>query len=74
MRGKPCCRGIMRVIDKNAFIASGKIIFEGNDFVTFSEEQMRKVRWKELSLIPQAAMDSLNPVYPVIDAFNEYLY
>lgn len=66
-------RGIMRVMDKNAFIAGGKIIFDRNDFVTFSEEQMRKVRWKELSLIPQAAMDSLNPVYPVIDAFNEIL-
>ena len=32
---------------------------------------MRTIRWKDLSLIPQVAMDSLNPVYPVIDAFNE---
>jgi len=64
-------RSIIRVMDKNAFIQDGKIIFNGNNLVDFSEEQMRKVRWKELSLIPQAAMDSINPVYPIMDAFKE---
>lgn len=66
-------RGIIRVMDKNAFIAGGKVIFNGKDLFGFSEDQMRCMRWKDLSLIPQAAMDSLNPVYPVIDAFNEIL-
>jgi len=66
-------RGIIRIMDKNAFIAGGKVIFNGKDLIGFSEDQMRCMRWKDLSLIPQAAMDSLNPVYPVIDAFNEIL-
>jgi len=66
-------RGIIRIMDKNAYIADGKIIFNGEDLVGFSEDRMRNIRWKDLSLIPQAAMNSLNPVYPVIDAFNEIL-
>jgi len=66
-------RGIIRIMDKNAYIAGGKVIFNGENLVGFSEERMRDIRWKDLSFIPQAAMDSLNPVYPVIDAFNEIL-
>jgi len=66
-------RGIIRIMDKNAFIAGGKVFFNGEDLIGFSEERMRNIRWKDLSLIPQAAMDSLNPVYPVINAFNEIL-
>lgn len=66
-------RGITRIMDKNAFIAGGKVIFNGEDLIGFSEDHMRTIRWKDISLIPQAAMDSLNPVYPVIDAFNEIL-
>ena len=48
-----------------------KSFFNGEDLIGFSEDRMRTIRWKDLSLIPQVAMDSLNPVYPVIDAFNE---
>jgi len=66
-------RGIIRVLDQNAFIAGGKVVFNGEDLVSLPEDRMRSIRWKDLSLIPQAAMDSLNPVYPVIDAFNEIL-
>ena len=66
-------RGIIRIMDRNAFIAGGKVIFDGEDLVGFSEDRIRNIRWRDLSLIPQAAMDSLNPVYPVIDAFNEIL-
>jgi len=50
-----------------------KSFFNGGDLIGFSEDRMRTIRWKDLSLIPQVMMDSLNPVYPVIDAFNEIL-
>lgn len=65
--------GIIRIMPKNAFIPSGKVLFAGQDLAALPEKEMRKVRWRELSLIPQAAMDSLNPVYPVKDAFTEVL-
>jgi len=65
--------GIIRVMPKNAFIPSGDVVFAGRDLTALPEKEMRKVRWRDVSLIPQAAMDSLNPVYPVEDAFTEVL-
>lgn len=66
-------KGIIRVMVQNAYIAEGKIYFKGENLIENSEMQMRNVRWSEISFIPQSAMNSLNPVYPVIDAFRETL-
>lgn len=65
--------GIIRVMPKNAYIAGGQVIFDGEDLVQLPEKRMRAIRWQKISIIPQAAMDSLNPVYPVQDAFVEVL-
>jgi peptide/nickel transport system ATP-binding protein len=66
-------KGIIRVMSNNADIVEGEILFEGKDLVKLSESEIRAIRWKEISLIPQAAMDSLNPVYKVLDSFVEIL-
>jgi peptide/nickel transport system ATP-binding protein len=66
-------KGIIRVMAKNGSINNGEVLFNGKDLTKLSEQEIRSIRWKELSLIPQAAMDSLNPVYPVLDAFVEIL-
>ncbi len=65
--------GIVRVMPKNAFIPEGEVLLNGTDLVSLPESALRSIRWRELSLIPQAAMDSLNPVYLVQDAFLEVL-
>lgn len=66
-------KAIIRVMSQNADITGGELIFQNKDLVKLTENEMRYIRWKELSLIPQAAMDSLNPVYPVLDSFVEIL-
>jgi peptide/nickel transport system ATP-binding protein len=66
-------KAIIRVMSQNADIAGGELLFNKRDLVKFSEKEMRYIRWRDLSLIPQAAMDSLNPVYPVLDSFVEIL-
>lgn len=66
-------KGIIRVLAGNGYIAGGSVQFGGNDLTQMPENKIRSVRWKDLSLIPQAAMDSLNPVFPVIDSFLEIL-
>jgi peptide/nickel transport system ATP-binding protein len=58
-------RSLLRVMPRNGSIAHGKAIFKGRDLVTLPEEAMRELRWRELSMVPQASMDSLNPVYKV---------
>lgn len=65
--------GIVRVMPKNAFVPGGKVVFNGQNLHELSCSEMQSIRWRELSLIPQAAMDSLNPVYRVEDAFREVL-
>jgi len=54
--------GILRVIRPPGYIRSGKIIFRNTDLISLDEEELRKIRWKELSYIPQGSMNSLNPV------------
>lgn len=42
---------------------SGKIFFKGEDLRTYSEKQMEAIRGKEIGMIFQNPLDSLNPVY-----------
>jgi peptide/nickel transport system ATP-binding protein len=48
-----------------------KIILEGEDLIEKSEDEMRKIRWKKISMIFQAAMNALNPVKRVHDQIAE---
>ena len=44
---------------------SGKILFEGQDLLTFSEQEMRHIRGKSISMIFQEPMTSLNPMLSI---------
>ena len=46
-------------------IIGGRVIFQGRDMVTLSEEELRHIRWRELSVVMQSAMNALNPVLTV---------
>jgi oligopeptide/dipeptide ABC transporter ATP-binding protein len=52
-------------------IASGQMLFEGQDLVKKSEREMRRIRGNEISMIFQEPMTSLNPVYTVGDQIAE---
>lgn len=63
---------VMRLIpDPPGKIAGGEIIFKGRDITKISEEEMRKIRGNEISVIFQEPMTSLNPVYTVGDQIQE---
>jgi len=62
---------IMRLLPKNGRIVSGEMIFNGIDLVELSEEEMRKIRWKRISMVFQGAMNALNPVHKVGDQIVE---
>lgn len=53
---------IMRMIKPPGRIEGGHVFLEGRDLLLLSDEEMRAVRFEEVSLIPQGAMNSLNPV------------
>jgi oligopeptide/dipeptide ABC transporter ATP-binding protein len=59
-------KAILRLLPRNVDTYSGKVFLEGKDIMTYSEEEFRlKVRWIGMSMVPQAAMNSLNPVIRV---------
>lgn len=62
---------ILKLLPKNARILEGQIRFDGVDLVPLSEDQMRRYRWNHISMVFQAAMNSLNPVYTVGDQILE---
>ena len=54
-------------------IVSGSIWFRGRDLLELSNEEMRRVRGREISMIFQEPMTSLNPVYTCGDQIMETL-
>ena len=53
---------IMRMIKPPGEIAGGSIQLDGRDLVGLSEPEMRAVRGNDVAMVPQAAMNALNPV------------
>lgn len=65
-------KAILRLLPRNIDTYSGKIVLDGNDVMALDEEQFRvNVRWVQMSLVPQAAMNALNPVLRVGDQVAE---
>jgi len=62
--------GLMRLTRPPGHIAKGSATLNGRDLTTLSDEEMRKTRLSELALVPQGAMNSLNPV---IDGILDHL-
>ncbi|GAA0256439.1 ABC transporter ATP-binding protein [Haladaptatus pallidirubidus] len=56
---------ILGLLDDNARIESGTVMFDGENLLELSEKEWRDVRWEKISYIPQSAMDSLDPVMTV---------
>jgi peptide/nickel transport system ATP-binding protein len=54
-------------------IAGGKIFFEGQNILEFSENRMRKIRGNRISMIFQEPMTSLNPVFTVGNQVGEVI-
>jgi len=58
-------RALIKVMPANARISGGAIRFRGQDLVPMTHEEMRAVRWREIAVVPQSAMNALNPVFRV---------
>ena len=65
-------KAILRLLPRNAGKYSGQIYLQDVDTMLLSEEEFRSnVRWVGMSLVPQAAMNALNPVLKVGDQVAE---
>ncbi len=62
---------IMRLVPPPGKITAGEIVFSGRDLMKLDDEQMRRLRGREIAMIFQDPMTSLNPVYTVGDQIAE---
>ena len=56
---------ILRIISPPGKIDSGKIIYKDRDLFSITEDKMRTIRGKEIAIIFQEPMTSLNPVFKI---------
>jgi len=62
----------LKLLPSNGKIVSGAMKFDGNDVYQFNDKQFREdVRWNQISMIFQGAMNALNPVFKVEDQIAE---
>jgi peptide/nickel transport system ATP-binding protein len=65
---------ILRLLDEPAGrIAGGSVVFEGRDLASLSEREMRRIRGRQISMIFQEPMTSLNPVIDIGGQIGETL-
>jgi oligopeptide/dipeptide ABC transporter ATP-binding protein len=56
---------IMRLLEPPGVIAGGRVLFRGRDMVGLSEREIREIRGRQVCMVFQDPMTSLNPVYRV---------
>ena len=64
---------IMRLVPPPGFISSGEIFFEGQNLLALSNEALRSIRGRRISMVFQEPMTSLNPVLRIADQLCEPL-
>src|SRR6195952_885218 len=62
---------ILRLLPKAGRIVSGRMMFDGEDLLEKTDEQMRAVRGKRIAMILQDPMASLNPLFTIGDQVGE---
>ena len=64
---------LLRMIKPPGRIEQGRLLLDGIDVLALDKEEMRRLRWRAISLIPQGAMNSLNPVMRVRDQIADVI-
>lgn len=66
-----CALSVLRLLPIPPCKISGEVYFKGEDLLKLNEERMQKIRGKEISMIFQEPMTSLNPVLTIGDQIAE---
>lgn len=65
---------ILDLIASNGKIENGEILFEGKDLTKLNEQQKRRMRGSDISMIFQEPLTSLNPVFKIGEQMTEALH
>jgi oligopeptide/dipeptide ABC transporter ATP-binding protein len=61
----------MGLLGNKGKVSHGEILFEGRNFLDFSEKEMRGIRGNEIAMIFQEPMTSMNPLFTIGDQLTE---
>jgi peptide/nickel transport system ATP-binding protein len=62
---------IARLLSPPAVVTAGSVRFRGTDLVTLTDKELNAVRWRDLSVVMQSAMNALNPVTSIGAQFRD---
>jgi peptide/nickel transport system ATP-binding protein len=61
---------ILRALKLPGKVTSGSIFLHGQEILNLNDDALRKIRWEEISLVPQASQNALSPTMRVRDHFK----
>src|ERR1019366_9271890 len=67
------CLSVMQLIPPNGRIVGGRILFENRDLAGLPEKEVRRIRGKQIGMVFQDPMTSLNPFLTIGDQVAEPL-
>jgi peptide/nickel transport system ATP-binding protein len=62
-----------RLLQTPGHVPSGQVLFKGQDLLTLSEKELQVLRWNEIAIVFQGAMNALNPVISVGTQIDDVL-
>ncbi len=66
-------RSILDLLPDNGDISSGEILFENDNLVSMNRSELNRIRWNDIAIISQSALNALNPVYTLQKQLNEVM-
>jgi len=66
-------KAILRLFPTNIAHVSGTLEYSGQNILQMTFDELSRIRWKEISMIPQSAMNALDPVYTIENQILEAL-
>jgi oligopeptide/dipeptide ABC transporter ATP-binding protein len=66
-------KALFRILSDNGSVAAGSVRLDGTDILELSPPDLRTLRWRDMALVPQTAMVSLDPLYRIEHQLRETL-
>ena len=64
-------KAILGILPENGRVAGGSLRFQGRDLVGLAAGELRRLRWQQIALVPQSAMNGFDPVYTIEQQIDE---
>jgi len=62
---------VLRLLSENSAVVEGEAMFGGRNLLAMSQEELRELRWTQLAVVFQKAMNSLSPVHRIGTQFED---